>query len=168
MEDNIFDKIHDVDLKETMENSYIDYAMSVIASRALPDVRDGLKPVQRRVLYSMIELNNGPDKPHRKCARIVGDTMGKYHPHGDSSIYGALVNMAQEWSTRYPLLTDTETSVPRTATARRPCVIRRPDCPKSPWKCLLISTRILWTSCPTSMRRRRNPWFFPAVFPICW
>jgi DNA gyrase subunit A len=104
MEDNIFDKVHDVDLKKTMENSYIDYAMSVIAARALPDVRDGLKPVQRRVLYSMIELNNGPDKPHRKCARIVGDTMGKYHPHGDSSIYGALVNMAQEWSTRYPLV----------------------------------------------------------------
>ena len=104
MEDNIFDKIHEVDLKETMETSYIDYAMSVIASRALPDVRDGLKPVQRRVRYSMIELNNGPDKPHRKCARIVGDTMGKYHPHGDSSIYGALVNMAQEWSTRYPLV----------------------------------------------------------------
>ena len=103
-EDNIFYKIHEVDLKETMETSYIDYAMSVIASRALPDVRDGLKPVQRRVLYSMIELNNGPDKPHRKCARIVGDTMGKYHPHGDSSIYGALVNMAQEWSTRYPLV----------------------------------------------------------------
>ena len=104
MEDTIFDKIHDVDLKETMEKSYIDYAMSVIAARALPDVRDGLKPVQRRVLYSMIELNNGPDKPHRKCARIVGDTMGKYHPHGDGSIYGALVNMAQEWSTRYPLV----------------------------------------------------------------
>ena len=104
MEDNIFDKIHEVDLKKTMETSYIDYAMSVIAARALPDVRDGLKPVQRRVLYSMIELNNGPDKPHRKCARIVGDTMGKYHPHGDSSIYGALVNMAQEWSTRYPLV----------------------------------------------------------------
>ena len=104
MEDNIFDQIHDVDLKKTMETSYIDYAMSVIASRALPDVRDGLKPVQRRVLFSMIELNNGPDKPHRKCARIVGDTMGKYHPHGDSSIYGALVNMAQEWSTRYPLV----------------------------------------------------------------
>ena len=104
MEDNIFDKVHEVDLQKTMEKSYIDYAMSVIASRALPDVRDGLKPVQRRVLYSMIELNNGPDKPHRKCARIVGDTMGKYHPHGDSSIYGALVNMAQEWSTRYPLV----------------------------------------------------------------
>lgn len=110
MEDNIFDKIHDVDkvhdvdLKKTMETSYIDYAMSVIASRALPDVRDGLKPVQRRVLYSMIELNNGPDKPHRKSARIVGDTMGKYHPHGDSSIYGALVNMAQPWSFRYPLV----------------------------------------------------------------
>ncbi|WP_317344825.1 DNA gyrase subunit A [Faecalimonas umbilicata] len=104
MEDNIFDKVHEVDLKKTMEDSYIDYAMSVIASRALPDVRDGLKPVQRRILYSMIELNNGPDKPHRKCARIVGDTMGKYHPHGDSSIYGALVNMAQEWSTRYPLV----------------------------------------------------------------
>ncbi len=104
MEDNIFDKIHEVDLKETMESSYIDYAMSVIASRALPDVRDGLKPVQRRILYAMVELNNGPDKPHRKCARIVGETMGKYHPHGDSSIYGALVNMAQEWSTRYPLV----------------------------------------------------------------
>ncbi len=104
MEPNIFDKVHDVDLKKTMEKSYIDYAMSVIVSRALPDVRDGLKPVQRRVLFSMIELNNGPDKPHRKCARIVGDTMGKYHPHGDSSIYGALVNMAQEWSTRYPLV----------------------------------------------------------------
>jgi len=104
MDDTIFDKVHDVDLKQTMETSYIDYAMSVIASRALPDVRDGLKPVQRRVLYSMIELNNTPDKPHRKCARIVGDTMGKYHPHGDSSIYGALVNMAQEWSFRYPLV----------------------------------------------------------------
>ena len=104
MDEHIFDKVHDVDLQKTMEDSYIDYAMSVIASRALPDVRDGLKPVQRRVLYSMIELNNGPDKPHRKCARIVGDTMGKYHPHGDSSIYGALVNMAQDWSTRYPLV----------------------------------------------------------------
>ena len=104
MDDRIFDKIQDVDLQKTMESSYIDYAMSVIASRALPDVRDGLKPVQRRVLYSMIELNNGPDKPHRKSARIVGDTMGKYHPHGDSSIYGALVNMAQEWSFRYPLI----------------------------------------------------------------
>ena len=104
MDDKIFDNIHEVDLKQTMETSYIDYAMSVIASRALPDVRDGLKPVQRRVLFSMIELNNGPDKPHRKCARIVGDTMGKYHPHGDSSIYGALVNMAQEWNTRYPLV----------------------------------------------------------------
>ena len=112
MNDDIFDKpseaeidkIHEVDLKEKMETFYIDYAMSVIASRALPDVRDGLKPVQRRVLYSMIELNNGPDKPHRKCARIVGDTMGKYHPHGDSSIYGALVNLAQDWSTRYPLV----------------------------------------------------------------
>lgn len=110
MDDKIFDqldghdKVSDVDLKKTMEKSYIEYAMSVIVSRALPDIRDGLKPVQRRVLYSMIELNNGPDKPHRKCARIVGDTMGKYHPHGDSSIYGALVNMAQEWSTRYPLV----------------------------------------------------------------
>ena len=104
MDQNIFDQVQEVDLKKTMEQSYIDYAMSVISSRALPDIRDGLKPVQRRVLYSMIELNNGPDKPHRKCARIVGDTMGKYHPHGDSSIYGALVNMAQEWSTRYPLV----------------------------------------------------------------
>ena len=104
MDETIFDKVQEIDLKKTMEQSYIDYAMSVISQRALPDVRDGLKPVQRRVLYSMIELNNGPDKPHRKCARIVGDTMGKYHPHGDSSIYGALVNMAQEWSTHYPLI----------------------------------------------------------------
>ena len=104
MDETIFDKVQEIDLKKTMEQSYIDYAMSVISQRALPDVRDGLKPVQRRVLYSMIELNNGPDNPHRKCARIVGDTMGKYHPHGDSSIYGALVNMAQEWSTHYPLV----------------------------------------------------------------
>lgn len=104
MDENIFDKVHEVDLKKTMENSYIDYAMSVIAARALPDVRDGLKPVQRRILYAMIELNNGPDKPHRKCARIVGDTMGKYHPHGDSSIYEALVKLAQDFSTRYPLI----------------------------------------------------------------
>jgi DNA gyrase subunit A len=104
MDENIFDKVHDVDLKKTMETSYIEYAMSVIAARALPDVRDGLKPVQRRILYAMIELNNGPDKPHRKCARIVGDTMGKYHPHGDSSIYEAMVKLAQDFSTRYPLV----------------------------------------------------------------
>lgn len=104
MDENIFDKVHEVDLKKTMETSYIEYAMSVIAARALPDVRDGLKPVQRRILHAMIELNNGPDKPHRKCARIVGDTMGKYHPHGDSSIYEALVKLAQNWSTRYPLI----------------------------------------------------------------
>ncbi len=104
MDEHIFDKVQEVDLKKTMESSYIDYAMSVIAARALPDVRDGLKPVQRRILFSMIELNNGPDKPHRKCARIVGDTMGKYHPHGDSSIYEALVKLAQDFSTRYPLV----------------------------------------------------------------
>ncbi|MBR0401037.1 MAG: DNA gyrase subunit A, partial [Lachnospiraceae bacterium] len=103
MDQNIFDKIHEVDLKKTMEDNYIDYAMSVITSRAVPDVRDGLKPVQRRILHAMIELNNGPDKPHRKCARIVGDTMGKYHPHGDSSIYEALVKLAQDFNTRYPL-----------------------------------------------------------------
>ena len=100
----IFDNVQEIDLQKTMERNYIDYAMSVIAARALPDVRDGLKPVQRRILYSMIELNNGPDKPHRKCARIVGDTMGKYHPHGDSSIYEALVKLAQEWNTRYMLV----------------------------------------------------------------
>jgi len=103
-DDKVFDDVREVDLKKTMETSYIDYAMSVIAARALPDVRDGLKPVQRRILFSMVELNNGPDKPHRKCARIVGDTMGKYHPHGDSSIYDALVKLAQEWNTRYPLV----------------------------------------------------------------
>ena len=104
MDENIFDKVNDVDIKKTMEKSYIEYAMSVIASRALPDVRDGLKPVQRRILFSMSELGNAPDKPHRKCARIVGDTMGKYHPHGDSSIYDALVKLAQDFNTRYPLV----------------------------------------------------------------
>ena len=104
MEANVYDKIREVELKQTMEQSYVDYAMSVISSRALPDVRDGLKPVQRRILYSMLELSNTPDKPHRKCARIVGDTMGKYHPHGDSSIYGALVYMAQSWNERYTLV----------------------------------------------------------------
>ena len=97
MEDNIFDKVHEVDLKKTMETSYIDYAMSVIASRALPDVRDGLKPVQRRVLYAMDQLGLNYDKPHRKSARIVGDTMGKYHPHGDSSIYETLVVLSQDF-----------------------------------------------------------------------
>ena len=123
MEDNIFDKVHEVDLKKTMETSYIDYAMSVIASRALPDVRDGLKPVQRRILYSMIELNNGPDKPHRKSARIVGDTMGKYHPHGDSSIYGALVNGLLDIRS----LTGMETSALWTVTEQRLCVTQRQD-----------------------------------------
>ena len=104
MDEHIFDKVQEVDMQKTMKDYYIDYAMSVIASRALPDVRDGLKPVQRRILYSMVELNNGPDKPHRKCARIVGDTMGKYHPHGDASIYEALVKLAQDFNTRYPLV----------------------------------------------------------------
>ena len=104
MDEHIFDKVQEVDMQKTMKDYYIYYAMSVIASRALPDVRDGLKPVQRRILYSMVELNNGPDKPHRKCARIVGDTMGKYHPHGDSSIYEALVKLAQDFNTRYPLV----------------------------------------------------------------
>ena len=117
MEDNVFDKVHEVDLKKTMETSYIDYAMSVIAARALPDVRDGLKPVQRRVLYSMIELNNGPDKPHRKCARIVGDTMGKYHPHGDSWHRSGLPVIL--------LWMDMETSDLWTVTVPLPCVIRK-------------------------------------------
>ena len=136
MEDNIFDKVHEVDMKKTMEEFYIDYAMSVIASRALPDVRDGLKPVQRRILYSMIELNNGPDKPHRKCARIVGDTMGKYHPHGDSSIYGALVNMAQDWL-QYGRKRDgtaTVTSVLWTVTVLPQCDIPRQDLVRFRWK----------------------------------
>ena len=130
----IFDKIHEVDLKKTMEESYIDYAMSVIAARALPDVRDGLKPVQRRILHSMVELNNGPDKPHRKCARIVGDTMGKYHPHGDSSIYEALVKLAQEWNTSIHLWMDMETLDQSTVTMPLPCDIQRQDFPRYPWR----------------------------------
>ena len=126
MEDNIFDKIHDVDLKRTMEESYIDYAMSVIASRALPDVRDGLKPVQRRVLYSMIELNNGPDKPHRKCARIVGDTMGKYHPTETAPFTARWSIWLRTGHSGIPWWTDTGTSVPWTATELPPCVTRKP------------------------------------------
>ena len=104
MEPNVFDKVQDVDLKKTMENSYIDYAMSVIVSRAIPDVRDGLKPVQRRVLYSLQSLGVTPDKKTKKCATIVGECMGKFHPHGDFSIYGALVYMGQSWSMRHVLV----------------------------------------------------------------
>ena len=104
LEPNVFDKVQDVDLKKTMENSYIDYAMSVIVSRAIPDVRDGLKPVQRRVLYSLQSLGVTPDKKTKKCATIVGECMGKFHPHGDSSIYGALVYMGQSWSMRHVLV----------------------------------------------------------------
>ena len=168
MEDNIFDKIEEVDLKKKMEDSYIDYAMSVIAARALPDVRDGLKPVQRRVLYSMIELNNGPDKPHRKCARIVGDTMGKYHPHGDSSIYGALVNMAQEWNTRYPLVDGHGNFGSEDGDGPAACVIRKPAYPRFPWRCWQTSIRIPWTFLPTSTTRKKSPPSCPPVFPAFW
>ena len=100
---NMFDhgKIVPVNIREEMKRSYIDYAMSVIVGRALPDVRDGLKPVHRRILYAMNELGMYPDKPFKKCARIVGEVLGKYHPHGDSSVYEALVRMAQDFSTRY-------------------------------------------------------------------
>ena len=101
MQDN---NLIDVNLTSEMKTSFIDYAMSVIVSRALPDVRDGLKPVQRRILYGMNELGVTPDKPHKKSARITGDVMGKYHPHGDSSIYEAMVRMAQWWSYRYMLV----------------------------------------------------------------
>ncbi len=165
MEDNIFDKIHEVDLQKTMEKSYIDYAMSVIASRALPDVRDGLKPVQRRVLYSMIELNNGPDKPHRKCARIVGDTMGKYHPHGDSSIYGALVNMAQDWSTRYPLVDGHGNfgSVDGDGAAAMRYTEARLS--KISMEMLLTSTRIRLISYRTLMRQNRSRLYCHPDYP---
>ena len=101
---NEMDKIVSVDINEEMKQCYIDYAMSVIVARALPDVRDGLKPVQRRILYSMSEMNLEPNKPYKKSARITGDTMGKYHPHGDSSIYAAMVRMAQNFSMRYMLV----------------------------------------------------------------
>ena len=144
MDEHIFDKVQEVDMQKTMENYYIDYAMSVIASRALPDVRDGLKPVQRRILYSMIELNNGPDKPHRKCARIVGDTMGKYHPHGDLSIYEALVKLAQDFNTmsvnkwisciEIHLLTDMVTLVQSMVMEPQPCDIQRRDSARYLWR----------------------------------
>lgn len=166
MEDNIFDKVHEVDLQKKMEESYIEYAMSVIASRALPDVRDGLKPVQRRILFSMIELNNGPDKPHRKCARIVGDTMGKYHPHGDSSIYGALVNMAQDWSTRYPLVDGHGNfgSVDGDGAAAMRYTEARLS--KFPWKCLQTSTKIQLILHRTLMKQKKSRWYCRPVTRI--
>ncbi|MDD4112804.1 MAG: DNA gyrase subunit A, partial [Herbinix sp.] len=104
MKENQHDQIIQLDFSEEMKTSFRDYAMSVIVSRAIPDVRDGLKPVQRRILYSMVELGLDPAKPHRKSARIVGDTMGKYHPHGDSSIYDALVHMSEDYSLMVPLV----------------------------------------------------------------
>lgn len=168
MEENIFDKVQEVDLQKKMEESYIEYAMSVIASRALPDVRDGLKPVQRRILYSMIELNNGPDKPHRKCARIVGDTMGKYHPHGDSSIYGALVNMAQDWSTRYPLVDGHGNfgSVDGDGAAAMRYTEARLS--KISMECWLILIKIPLILYPTlTVQKRSLPYCLPDI-PICW
>ena len=98
------DRIIKINIEEEMKSSYIDYSMSVIVQRALPDVRDGLKPVHRRILYGMMELGNTSDKAYKKSARIVGEVLGKYHPHGDSSVYGALVRMAQDWAMRYPLV----------------------------------------------------------------
>ena len=98
------DRIIKINIEEEMKSSYIDYSMSVIVSRALPDVRDGFKPVHRRILYGMMELGNTSDKPYKKSARIVGEVLGKYHPHGDSSVYFAMVRMAQEWAMRYPLV----------------------------------------------------------------
>ena len=98
------DRIIKINIEEEMKSSYIDYSMSVIVARALPDVRDGFKPVHRRILYGMMGIGNGSDKPYKKCARVVGEVLGKYHPHGDSSVYGALVRMAQEWNMRYTLV----------------------------------------------------------------
>ena len=97
-------RIIPINIEEEMKTAYIDYSMSVIVSRAIPDVRDGLKPVHRRVLFAMYELGVSPDKPHKKTARIVGEVLGKYHPHGDTSVYDAMVRMAQDWSLRYPLV----------------------------------------------------------------
>ena len=163
-----FDKIHEVDLKKTMEDSYVDYAMSVIVSRAIPDVRDGLKPVQRRILYSMIELNNGPDKPHRKCARIVGDTMGKYHPHGDSSIYDALVKLAQDFNTRYPLVDGHGNfgSVDGDGAAAMRYTEARLS--KISMEMTADIGKNTVTLFPTLMRRRRSLPCFRHVSRICW
>ena len=167
MDEHIFDKVQEVDMQKTMENYYIDYAMSVIASRALPDVRDGLKPVQRRILYSMIELNNGPDKPHRKCARIVGDTMGKFHPHGDSSIYGALVNMAQEWNTRYPLVDGHGNFGSEDGDGA--AAMRYTDVlAKYQWKWLQILTRTLLNLHQTLMKQKKNHQYFHQDILTFW
>ena len=122
------DKIVSVDINEEMKQCYIDYAMSVIVARALPDVRDGLKPVQRRILYSMSEMNLEPNKPYKKSARITGDTMGKYHPHGDSSIYAAMVRMG--------------TLAPLTAMAQRQPVTPKHVCPRCLRLCWRTSKKI--------------------------
>ena len=154
---NIFDdgKIVPVNIREEMKRSYIDYAMSVIVGRALPDVRDGLKPVHRRILYAMNELGMTPDKPFKKCARIVGEVLGKYHPHGDTAVYEALVRMAQDFSTRY-LTVDTETSVPLTVTVQRLCVIRKLVCIRLHNQCLLILTVKLLNLNRISTARYKN------------
>lgn len=122
-------------IEDEMEQSYIDYAMSVIAGRALPDVRDGLKPVHRRILYAMHEAGVTSNSAHRKSSSVVGETMGDYHPHGDSAIYDTLARMAQDFSMRYPSSTGRGTSVPSTATRRPRCGTRRLGCPPSPRSC---------------------------------
>jgi len=139
------------ELVHEMKTSYIDYAMSVIVGRALPDVRDGLKPVHRRILYAMYEDNLTHDKPFRKCATAVGDVLGRYHPHGDASVYDALVRLAQDFSMRYPLIEGP-------GNFGSAC----------PMRCCVTSARRPWISCPTSMKPGKNPWFCPAVSPICW
>ena len=124
-----------ISLEEEMRRSYLDYAMSVIVGRALPDARDGLKPVHRRVLYAMHELNNDWNRPYKKSARIVGDVIGKYHPHGDSAVYDTIVRMAQDFSLRYMLVDARATSVQSTATTPRRCATRKSVWPRSPTRC---------------------------------
>ena len=121
------DRIIKINIEEEMKSSYIDYSMSVIVARALPDVRDGLKPVHRRILYGMMELGNTSDKAYKKSARIVGEVLGKYHPHGDSSVYGALVRMAQDWAMRYRWLMVRVTLVQWTVIVQLLCVILKQD-----------------------------------------
>ena len=155
-----------VALEEEMRRSYLDYAMSVIVARALPDVRDGLKPVHRRILFAMQEAGYTPDKPYRKSARVVGDVMGKYHPHGDASIYDAMVRMAQPFSMRVPLIDGQGNFGSRGRRSAGGDALHRGAAGAAPpWRCWKASTRTPSTSSRTTTRASEEPRVLPAAFP---
>src|SRR4051794_34491591 len=166
--DVLIDRVEQVDLQTEMQRSYLDYAMAVIVGRALPDVRDGLKPVHRRVLYAMFDGGYRPDRAFNKCARVVGEVMGQYHPHGDTAIYDALVRLIQDWTMRYPLALGRATSARLATTVPRPRGTRKPRWPRSPWRWSATSTRRPSISRTTTTARTRNPRSFRRGSPTCW